>query len=459
MKTNQISIREYALQDSLSMEIQAIADIISMPETLIDAERIISEDMFEDEKCRNAYNALRKMAKEGQRIDLPSANAKISKELMVGIVQYMQNSGSDVTANQHYAQLKEQFIKRICYYKGVEMLIQSSNIETTAIELIEKAGNFAEELRKQIDAEKGTQHISEVINELGQQIEEAMKDKSQGKTLRVPTGFYTLDYLTFGGFNRGNLVILAARPSVGKTAIMLHMAKAAASAGKTVNLFNLEMTNTELAQRMLFSTGRVTPLQMARGEVEWSDFEVAAGQYASKPMFLNDSARSIEEIRSRIVMNSQAGKCDIAFIDYLGLIKLSSGKANLSQAIADCTKELKHLAKACRIPIVLLCQLNRASASEKRAPEMYDLRDSGGIEQDADIILMLERDVEDVEEKSVNMWVRKNRQGKAGNIKVELEGNDTFTEFRDKNDPTPQLPPPSNEWMSDFDEGNDDIPF
>ena len=239
----------------------------------------------------------------------------------------------------------------------------------------------------------------------------------------------------------------------GKTAIMLQMAKAAAIAGKAVNLFNLEMTNTELAQRMIFSTGKVTPLQMARGEVIWTDFEVASGQFASKPIYLNDSATTADEIISRITLNSQAGKCDIAFIDYLGLIQMGT-KAPLHQAIAETTKRLKQTAKACRVPIVLLCQLNRASASEKRAPMLYDLRDSGSIEQDADIVLMLERASDNEDARDVNMWVRKNRQGKAGEIKIEIEGNETFTAFRDKNEPPP---PPLPEWDSNFE--NDNLPF
>jgi replicative DNA helicase len=135
----------------------------------------------------------------------------------------------------------------------------------------------------------------------------------------------------------------------------------------------------------------------------------------------------------------------------------ANSKELLSNQIASFTKRLKKVAKACKIPIVLLCQLNRSSASEKRPPQLYDLRDSGSIEQDADIVLMLERATENLDGRDVNMWVRKNRQGIAGDIKVEIEGNDTFTAFKDKNDPTP--PPPMTEhWKSDFDD-NDDIPF
>lgn len=454
MKQNTTTLSEYPLPDSLSTEIQVIADIVTFPETLVQAERIIAPAMFSEERCKDAYNTLRAMAKEGMIIDLPSIFGRIDKSLVQSIIPMMFNVGGAMSAAQHYASLKDIDIKRKCYFKAMEMLAGACDNRTSAQDLIGKAGNFADDLRKEIDAEKGTQHISQVLNDLGCQIEEIMKNKAAGKVLRVPTGFYTLDYLTYGGFNAGNLVILAARPSVGKTAIMLQMAKAAAYAGKSVNLFNLEMTNMELAQRFLFSTGKLTPLQVARGEVAWQDFEYASRQFASKPIYLNDSATTDDEIISRITLNSQSGRCDIAFIDYLGLIHMNY-KGSLYQAIADVTKRLKNTAKACRIPIVLLCQLNRASASENRSPQLFDLRDSGSIEQDADIVLMLERSATD--EMGVDMWVRKNRQGKAGEIAVNIVANETFTEFKDKNDPTP--PPPIYEEFTNNDFDNSDLPF
>ena len=451
---NTVTISEYPLPDSLSTEIQIIADIISIPETLVDAERMLSLDMFTDDKCRDAFNALKGMAKDGMTIDLPSAFGRMDRELIQkGVIPMMQNCGGAITTIQHFATLKCFYIKRKCYFKALDLLMGSVSSNVSAEDLIGQAGQFADKLRKEIDADKGTQHISVVLNELGEQVEETMKQRAEGKVLRVPTGFYSLDYATYGGFNAGNLVILAARPSVGKTAIMLQMAKAAALHGKAVNLFNLEMTNTELAQRFLFSTELITPVQMAKGEIEWNAFESASAQFASKPIYLNDSASTADEIIARITLNAQAGKCDIAFIDYLGLIGMGT-KAPLYQAIAETTKRLKQTAKACKIPIVLLCQLNRASASENRSPMLYDLRDSGSIEQDADIVLMLERASTSEDGRDVSMWIRKNRQGKAGDYKVDIEGNETFTAFKDKNDPTP---PPPEFWRSEFDDN--DIPF
>lgn len=458
MKRVETSISEYPMPDSLSTEIQVIADIISLPETLMEAERIMTPEMFTDDKCKDAYNALRTMVKEGMVIDLPSAYGRIDRELMQkGVIPMMTNVGSSVTASQHFASLRDFDIKRKCYYKAVELLMNASGTNSTAQDLIGWASNFADNLRKNAEPSGGIQHISSVLNDLGTQVEEKMKEKAEGKVLRTPTGFYTLDRMTYGGYNAGNLVILAARPSVGKTAVMLQMARAAATVGKTVNIYSLEMTNTELAQRFLYATEHITPSQMASADVDWQSFEVASAQYASKPIYLSDSLFAEDEIIANITLNNQSGKCDIVFIDYLGLVMYANSKELLSNQIASFTKRLKKVAKACKIPIVLLCQLNRSSASEKRPPQLYDLRDSGSIEQDADIVLMLERATENLDGRDVNMWVRKNRQGIAGDIKVEIEGNDTFTAFKDKNDPTP--PPPMTEhWKNDFDD-NDDIPF
>lgn len=451
MKTRDVTINEFPMPMSPSTEMQVIADIIALPETLIEAERILTDSMFADDKCRDAYEALRAMAKNGEIIDLPSAYGKIDRDLMKGVVPSLANVGSATSAIQHYSVLRDLSIKRRCYGEAVKLLMRASDTTTTAQDLIGCAGSLSDTLRKEMDVGRNIQHISAVINELGSQMEEAIKDKASGKVLRVPTGFYTMDIATYGGWNRGNLIILAARPSVGKTAVMLQMARAAANAGKAVNLYNLEMTNTELAQRFLFSTEHITPIQMARADIDWHKFELASGAFTSKPIYLSDSLFGEDEIIANITLNVQSGKCDMVFIDYLGLVSFADKKSQPSYAIAGFTKRLKNLAKTCKIPIVLLCQLNRASASEKRPPALHDLRDSGSIEQDADIVLMLERAGEDLDSTDVNMWVRKNRQGKAGDYKVELEANGSFTSFRDKDEP----PLPS--FTDDFNDS--DIPF
>lgn len=453
MKKKEITLSEFPPPDSFPSELQVIADIISLPEILLEAEKLLTDDMFSETRTWKAWNELKQMAKEGMTIDFATAYHRIGQDLMKAIGPLMHNTGAMATAIQHCCTLRDIHIKHRAYVEALEVMMFTSDGSHTAQDIIGKVGSFAENLRKQVDIDKGMQYIADAFNDLGDNIEETIRHKKEGKIIRVPTGFSALDYLTYGGFNAGNLVILAARPSVGKTAVMLQMAKAAAMAGKAVNIFSLEMTNVELAQRFLFSTGHVTPQELARGDLEWINFEIGSGKFSDKPIWLNDSAFTLEDITSHISTNALSGKCNIAFIDYLGLIRRNSRLAQ-HEAIAEITNSLKRLAKSCGIPIVLLCQLNRASVTEKRAPELYDLRASGDIEQDADIVLMLEPSSK--EEREVNIWVRKNRQGRAGEVSIEIVGNETFTAFYEKNGREPEpMPMRSN---NDFD-NDSDLPF
>lgn len=432
------SISEFALADTRTTELQIIADIVSHPETLLEAEKILREDMFEDEQCRAAYNTLRQMSSKGETIDLMAAYSRLGVELTTkGIIPMMAYTGGASTAIGHYATLKAQSLKRACYFEAMKIMSQSCDASVQAQDLINEIGSWSERLRNESQPSDGMQHISQVMVSLGDTLEQRQQEKASGKMLRVPTGFDSLNFYTYGGYNAGNLVILAARPSVGKTAVMLQMAKAAAMAGKSVNILSLEMTNEELVQRFLSAEStELNQWRMARGDIEWKAFELAVGNLSHKPIYLCDSVYTFEEIRANIILNAQCGKCDIAFIDYLGLIQ-STGNKPQHLAIAEITTSLKRLAKECRIPIVLLCQLNRASASEKRAPMLYDLRDSGSIEQDADIVLMLERSETSEDGKDVNMWVRKNRQGKAGEVKIEIVANESFSAFTEKGNEAP----------------------
>jgi len=274
------------------------------------------------------------------------------------------------------------------------------------------------------------------MNELGEVLQKRANDIAEGKPLRVPTGFTNVDWLTYGGFAKGNLVILAARPSVGKTAVMLQSARAAASLGIPVTVYSLEMTNLELAQRMACALAPIRQADIAQGSVDWSDFETASGKVAGLPMWLNDKAHTLDEIVAKITTAHRRGQCDAAYIDYLGLISFRNDQRSLYQQVSEATRRLKILAKECEIPVVLLCQLNRDMSRQGRAPQLHDLRDSGSIEQDADIVLMLERSLGDEPDqgpsRTVNMYVRKNRQGRVGDC-LTLEANESFTNFTETN--------------------------
>jgi replicative DNA helicase len=367
------------------------------------------------------------MADKGEYIDLTTASNRVGLNYVTKkIVPLTIDIGGVMAPKAHMAVFREKYIRREIYFSAIELLKEVNNPGRSAEELVAYGRVRMEEIIGGVESQNGMQTLSDAFNNLGEQIQEAQIAQVNGKTVRTTTGFPMVDFLTYGGFGPGNLVILAARPSVGKTATMLQMARAAAESGKVVNVFSLEMTNTELAQRLLLSTGRVQSLELARGQVEWSNFEAAVSCVEQMPMFLNDNAYSVDEIVSHIVINRQNGKCDIAFIDYLGLINTTGNKPQY-QVLGEITHRLKSTAKKLGIPIVLLCQLNRAIESANRPPALHDLRDSGDIEQDADIVLMLERPT-NFSDNRVNMYLRKNRQGPKDAC-IPLLPNDSYTNF------------------------------
>lgn len=423
----QHSIAEFPVPNTSQDERRVIADIIYSPEIITDARRILSREMFTDTDCRNAYVSLLDMADRREDIDLVTASNRIGQDFVVKmIVPMAAEAGGVIAPRAHLSVLREKYIRRKIYFATIDLLQGAISPDKNTEDLVALGQSYMEIIKDSVGPSTGMQTLTEAFNKLGEQIQEAQVARSNGKTVRTTTGFPMLDFLTYGGFNPGNLVILAARPSVGKTATMLQMARAAAESGKVVNVFSLEMTNTELAQRLLLSTGRVQSLELARGQVEWPNFEAAVSCVEQMPMFLNDNAYSVDEIVSHIVINRQNGKCDIAFIDYLGLINTTGNKPQY-QVLGEITHRLKSTAKKLGIPIVLLCQLNRAIESANRPPALHDLRDSGDIEQDADIVLMLERPT-NFSDNRVNMYLRKNRQGPKDAC-IPLLPNDSYTNF------------------------------
>lgn len=432
----ELCLSDFPFPSSTEMETTVIADIVANPEELHEARRIITAASFSDERCRNAWSTLCKMQDKGERIDLVSASERLERDFLVKTIIPLTSQSACLATITHCQMLAAKAIQARAYKFALKMLQVSTDKTASLDELVSLPERFASAVRADLNADADSIPLTDAINILADTIQHEQEERTKGRPTRVPTGIGTLDWLTYGGFGPGQLVILAARPSVGKTAIALSMARAATSAGVPATIFSLEMTNQELAQRLLLSTGKIQAQQIASGQMEWADFDSAAGRFDKFPLYLNDSARTIDDIAARIILNHQHRRCNIAFVDYLGLIDTrTEGNKPLYQIIAGITKRLKQTAKDCRIPIVLLCQLNRASASDNRSPQLFDLRDSGSIEQDADIVLMLERitatDETINDDARLNMWVRKNRQGKAGDIFIELQPDSTYTTFKD----------------------------
>jgi replicative DNA helicase len=257
----------------------------------------------------------------------------------------------------------------------------------------------------------------------------------------VATGFADLDHLT-SGLQRSDLVIVAGRPSMGKTAFCLNIAEHAALRTDTgVAIFSLEMAKEQLAMRMLCSEARVDLARVRTGHLsdrEFPKLAMAAGRLADAPIYIDDTpALSVLELRAkaRRLKRDPAAKLGLVIVDYIQLMRSTDGKDNREQEISEISRSLKALAKELELPVVALSQLNRQVESRNPPiPRLADLRESGAIEQDADVIVFLYREdyyVEDTDKKGVaEVVVAKQRNGPIGTVQLTFLRE--FTRFENR---------------------------
>ena len=416
---------------TVKLERYIITELITDQTLMQEAFPVLTDTIFSDNLCRKTWQIMHDRYVARKTIDLVTMAGELGSEFKKEFLPYVgRATATPLSIVDHCERLHLLSLRRLAYEKASELMRLASTETTTFGDLVSQAEECTNAMKKSLPEPQERADITSVVNSLLDDLQHRQTLKSEGLSDRIPTGFPSLDMLLYSGFSAGNLAILAARPSVGKTAVMLQMARTAATAGHVPTIFTLEMTAKELAQRMLVATHKVTQTSIANGDIDWKSMDGAVTEVTNNDMRLYDGYNSIGEIESRIILDSFNGICDIAFIDYLSLIRTPSTKP-LAQSLGEITMRLKTLAKSCHIPIVLLCQLNRMSASEKRPPQLYDLKDSGSIEQDADIVLMLDRNGETGDaRKIINMWVRKNRQGRAG-VFVRLAADNTYSCFQD----------------------------
>lgn len=449
-KQQRIDTGGLMIPDSSNTERQVLADLISNPGLIPTARGIVNRSLFSVEAFARVWDILNDMIDQGITVDWTTVNAKVKRDTITELMR--PTPGLTNETMDHCRALLEISTRRSLVLRAYELMTKAANPGTDFAELLSMPGNLVADLTTTTRAGASTQPVGDVLNDLADTIEADQVNQDTGKRSRVPTGIPMLDKITYNGFNAGNLIVLSARPSVGKTAVMLQMALAASRAGFPVIVYSLEMTNRELGQRLVFSTGYVTPGQLANNTVKWDDLERANGVFYGLPLRFNDKCQTLDEICNDILLNHQRGQCSVAFIDHLHRIRNADTRQSSYQAVTERSGRFKSLAMECGIPVVLLCQLNRMSETENRPPDLRDLRDSGSIEQDADIVLMLERATHTRSDPEVNMWVRKNRQGEAGEICIRLRGNRSFTVFdevhetiRDRRITTPGSPPPATD--------------
>lgn len=280
--------------------------------------------------------------------------------------------------------------------------------------------------------------IQDVLLENIKQIDDA--SKNQGKLLGVPTGFKELDSKT-NGLQKSNLIIVAARPSMGKTALVLNIAQqSAVKFGSSVMIFSLEMSKEQLGQRLLSVQSRVEMQKLQKGELDrkdWDRVNLAIDEMANAKITIDDTPGvSIMEIKNKCRRLKAEKGLDLIIIDYLQLMNMKEKSDNRQQEISTISRNLKQLAREMDCPVIALSQLSRAPEQRPdHRPNLADLRESGAIEQDADIVMFLYRDdyynKENSEKPGIcEVNIAKNRSGPTDT--VELTWVARYTKFSDK---------------------------
>lgn len=400
------------LPDSRDQECQVLADLVANPDMAGTVRGIVGRDMFTDQAFQRAWLTINGMIDQGETVDIATVGSRIDRETLMAIMD--KQPGLSLATMDHCRALSEMSTRRFVFSRCYEMMALAGNPGTAMSELIARPGRLVDELAGRTRNGAGTQTVADVLNDFADELQ----DQANGTISRVPTGFTRLDSAILGGWTRGNLIVLSARPSVGKSAIMLQMALSAARAGFPATVYSLEMPNRDLGQRLVLSTGEVAQWQLqndrAVQSLDWNKVERANHCFDGLPLQFNTRLRTLDEICNDITLQHQRGRCAVAFIDHLHIIAGADNRLSSYQAISERTRRFKLLAMDCGIPVVLLCQLNRMSEMDNRPPELRDLRDSGSIEQDSDIVLMLSRHNNTLTDPNVDLWIRKNRNGRAG---------------------------------------------
>ncbi len=423
---------EEAVLGAIMLEKDKLAEVLEI---------IQSPDCFYVDAHQKTYAAIRRLFDKGMPVDLLTVTDELRKsnELeIVGGAYFLTRLTMTVVSSAHveaHARIvMEKFIQRELIRLSGQIIADAYEDSTDVFDLLDKAeSNLYEITDKHL--RKNFKSLKEVIVTTVQEIEDA-KNKQEDVT-GVPTGFVPLDKLT-AGWQKNALIIVAARPAVGKTAFCLNLAmNAAMHTGKPfpVAFFSLEMGAGELVKRMLAAVTEVSMDAITKGRMQEHEFiqmTQRMTKLASAPIFLDDQAAlNIFELRAKARRLKQKHDIQLIVIDYLQLMQadINKGGGNREQEISKISRDLKSLAKELAIPIIALSQLNRGveSRKESKVPQLSDLRESGAIEQDADMVMFLYRpeyyginndEMGNPIEGETHIHIAKNRAGSTDTIKV-----------------------------------------
>lgn len=403
------------------------------------AEILKAEDFYREDH-KEIFESIMDLFEKAEPVDLitVSDQLRVRGTLQnVGGLEYLTNMAASVptTANaRHYARIVEEksmlrkliktssYIMSLGYESSDEVAVVLDRAEKSIFDLLQKRGS------------QGFVHIKDVLEETFNRLEELYNNN--GDITGIPTGFTDLDQKT-SGLQNSDLILIAARPAMGKTSFALNIAQYAAIYKKIpVAIFSLEMSREQLVNRILCSEVMIDSQKMRTGKLEdedWKKIARALGPISEAPIYIDDmSGASVMEIRAKCRRLKLEKNLGLVVIDYLQLMQGRGRNENRQQEISEISRSLKIMAKEINVPVIALSQLSRAPESRTdHRPMLSDLRESGAIEQDADLVMFLYRDDyynPDTEKQNVaEVIIAKHRNGSTGTIELRWFGE--YTKF------------------------------
>jgi replicative DNA helicase len=382
---------------------QAVLSAMMMDRNaIVRAAEFVDETMFYREGHRRIFRAALALSERGSVVDVLTLADELArrgeleaaggKDYLAQIVDAVPTSAN---VEYHARIVREKAVVRRLIETSTEIVSEAFDGRTTSADLLDRAEQRIFQINQTRKAE-GFHRMKELLWTAMERIEELSRHGED--VTGVPSGFTELDRLTLG-FQPSELIIVAARPSMGKTAFVLNAAQNAAFIGNTrVAIFSLEMAREQLVTRMLAAEGWVDAQKLRSGKLSDDDFRnlgKASGILGSLPIWIDDTpGLTALEIRSRARRLKAENDIGLIIIDYMQLIQGPSDSENRQQEISYISRSLKILARELQVPVVCLSQLSRAPeqrSGENRRPQLSDLRESGAIEQDADVVMFLYR--------------------------------------------------------------------
>lgn len=420
-----------SLPYNIEAEQSVIGSMLKYNEVISEVLEALTSEDFYKESHKVIFEAIFNIYQKNGNVDMITLIEKLKSndklEAAGGISYITELSGSTLytgTLKSHIQIISDKSVLRSLIKAANEIVDQSYNNQGNVDEVLDLA-------EKKIFgiAEKSTNSDFEGIETVldrGFKIIESIYN-NKGQLHGVPSGFPDLDAMT-SGFQKGDMILIAARPSMGKTTFALNITEhAAIKSGKSVAVFSLEMSKEQLAYKLLCSQASVDMLKLRTGNLDdkdWENIARASGPLSNAKIFIDDTAGiSVMEMRSKCRKLKIEHGIDLIVIDYLQLMSGSKGSESRQQEVSEISRSIKALAKEMECPVISLSQLSRAP--EQRAdhrPMLSDLRESGSIEQDADLVMFLYRDEyynKETEDKNIGeVIIAKQRNGPVGTVKL-----------------------------------------